>query len=97
MSPKANVIPIRSIRRKVQRQGHLASWTSDQWLRFDLASLVIDDCEYVEIDVMTDSWIGRRGRARARKLCHITTTREELQQMLAAIKPGRRLSTIRRS
>jgi hypothetical protein len=64
------------------------SLTSDQWLRFDLASRVIDEAEYIVVDVMTPARPEPRGRGRPRRLCRITTTRAELLRILAAIRPA---------
>ena len=85
-------------RRKVRPEGQVGSWTSDQWLQFNLSSTAIDDDEYIDVAVM--SWpmdeYGNHRLSRPRKIADVTTTRKELERVLERIRPGRRLSTAKR-
>lgn len=92
MAKRGKVIPFPGRAPAPGREGRVTSFTSDQWLQFDLASVVIDGTEYVELDVMTPARPEPRGRGRPRRLCHITTTRAELARILTAIRSARRLT-----
>lgn len=96
MTRQGKVIPFPRRASAPGREGRVPSWTSDQWLQFDLSSRVIDDTEYIELDVMTPARPEPRGRGRPRRLCHITTTRGELARILTALRPAR-LPTSRRT
>jgi len=88
MPKRAKVIPFPGSIPSNGKESRVASLTSDQWLHFELSSVVIDDAEYIEIDVMTPARPEPRGRGRPRRLCHITTTRAELLRILTAIRPA---------
>jgi len=88
MAKRAKIIPFPRRVPAPGRDGRVASWTSDEWLQFQLSSLVIEGMEYIELDVMTPARPEPRGRGRPRRLCHITTTRAEIARILTAIRPA---------